>query len=118
VAANATLELNGVHSDNVTFDSSTGTLKLDSPSTFAGHIIGFTGDGTLSGSDQVDLLNMRFSSSIQIDSSYDPSTGALTVSNGAAVDVLHFMGSYSQANFKFASDAHGGTIVYDPPATT
>ena len=118
VAANSTLELNGVHSDNVTFESSTGTLKLDSPSTFAGQIIGFTGDGTLSGSDQVDLLNMSFSSSIQIDSSYDPSTGALTVSNGATVDVLHFIGSYSQANFKFASDAHGGTIVYDPPTTS
>ena len=56
--------------------------------------------------------------SIAIDSSYDPSTGALTVSNGATVDVLHFMGSYSQANFEFASDAHGGTVVYDPPAST
>ena len=60
VAPNATLELNGVHSDNVIFDGSTGTLKLDSPSTFAGQIIGFTGDGTLSGSDQVDLPNMTF----------------------------------------------------------
>jgi serralysin len=118
VAPNATLELNGVHSDNVTFDGSTGTLKLDSPSTFTGQIIGFTGDGTLSGSDQVDLPNMTFSNAIQLASSYDPSTGALTVTNDATVDVLHFMGSYSQANFKFASDAHGGTIVYDPPATT
>jgi serralysin len=118
VAANATLESNGVHSDNVTFESSTGTLKLDSPSTFSGQIIGFTGDGILSGSDQVDLLNMSFSSSIQIDSSYDPSTGVLTVSNGDTVDVLNFMGSYSQANFKFATDTNGGTIVYDPPATS
>jgi Tryptophan-rich Synechocystis species C-terminal domain len=118
VAANATLELNGIRSDNVTFDSSTGTLKLDSPSTFKGQIAGFTGDGTLSGSDHVDLLNMRFSSSIQTGSSYDPSTGALTVSNGATVDVLHFIGSYSQDNFEFASDAHGGTIVYDPPTTS
>src|ERR1035441_8863711 len=43
VAANAILELNGVHSNNVTFEISTGRLKLHSPSTFAGHIIGFTG---------------------------------------------------------------------------
>ena len=118
MAPNATLELNGVHSDNVTFDGPTGTLKLDSPSTFAGQIIGFTGDGNLSGSDQVDLPNMSFSNAIQLASSYDPSTGALTVTNDATVAVLHFMGSYSQVNFKFASDAHGGTIVYDPPATT
>jgi serralysin len=118
VPAHATLELSGIHSDNITFESSTGTLKLDSPSTFSGQIAGFTGDGTLSGSDQVDLLNLNFSSSIQIDSSYDPSTGALTVSNGAEVDVLKFIGSYSQANFKFASDTNGGTIVYDPPTTS
>ena len=107
VTPNATSELNGVHSDNVTFEGSTGTLKLDSPSTFAGQIIGFTGDGTLSGSDQVDLPNMTFSNAIQLASSYDPSTGALTVTNDATVDVLHFIGSYSQDNFEFASDAHG-----------
>jgi aryl-phospho-beta-D-glucosidase BglC (GH1 family) len=118
VAANATLDVGGVHSDNITFEGSTGTLKLDSPSTFTGQIVDFTGDGTLSGSDQVDLPNMSFSSAIQSASSYDPSTGALTVTNDVTVDVLHFMGSYSQANFKFASDAHGGTIVYDPPITT
>jgi 20S proteasome alpha/beta subunit len=118
VAAGATLELNSAHSDAVTFTSSTGTLKLDNPSTFTGHLIGFTGDGTLSGSDQIDLLNMNYSGSIQSDSTYGPSTGTLTVSNGTTVDVLNFVGSYSQANFKFASDGHGGTIVYDPPTAS
>ena len=37
------------------------------------------------------------------------------MNNGASVVNLSFFGSYSQANFKFASDGHGGTIVYDPP---
>ena len=41
----------------------------------------------------------------------------LTVSNGTTTDTLHFAGSYVLANFKFASDGHGGTIVYDPPVT-
>jgi hypothetical protein len=118
VAANATLELNSAHSDAVTFNGSTGTLKLDNPSTFTGQIVGFTGDGTLAGSDQVDLLNMSYSSSIQTSSTYSPSAGTVTVSNGTTVDVLNFVGNYSQANFKFASDGHGGTIVYDPPATS
>jgi len=31
---------------------------------------------------------------------------------------LDFNGSYTLANFKFASDGSGGTIVYDPPAPT
>jgi aryl-phospho-beta-D-glucosidase BglC (GH1 family)/20S proteasome alpha/beta subunit len=117
VAAGATLELNSAHSDAVTFISSTGMLQLDTPSTFTGQIIGFTGNGTLSGSDKIDLLNMAYSSSIQTDSTYGSSTGSLTVSNGTTVDLLDFVGSYSLANFKFASDGHGGTIVYDPPAT-
>ena len=30
---------------------------------------------------------------------------------------LNFNGSYTLANFKFASDGSGGTIVYDPPVT-
>ena len=31
---------------------------------------------------------------------------------------LNFNGSYTLANFKFASDGSGGTVVYDPPVTT
>ena len=100
VAANATLELSGVHSDNVTFEGSTGTLKLDSPSTFAGEIVDFIGDGTLSGSDQVDLPNVSFSNAIQFLSSYAPSAGALTVTDGATVDVLHFMGMLFAGEFR------------------
>jgi hypothetical protein len=48
-----------------------------------------------------------------------PSTSSIeceTSTHIAKITVdLHFFGSYSQANFKFASDGHGGTIVYDPP---
>jgi serralysin len=84
------------------------------PSTFTGQIVGFTGNGTLSGSDHVDLINMSYSSAIQADSTL-ASSGALTVSNGTTVDVLNFAGSYVLANFSFASDGNGGTIVYDPP---
>jgi len=117
VHASAMLELTDVYSGLVTFSSPTGTLKLDAPSTFNGQIAGFTGDGTLSGSDQIDLGNMTFNNSIQSNSTYNNSTGLLTVANGTTVDLLHFVGSYSLANFKFANDGHGGTIVYDPPVT-
>jgi aryl-phospho-beta-D-glucosidase BglC (GH1 family)/20S proteasome alpha/beta subunit len=118
VAANATLELTGANSQNVSFESSTGTLRLDNPTTFSGQVVGFTGDGTWAGSDRVDLLNFAFSSAIQTDTTYNASTGALSVSNGISVDLLDFVGSYSLANFKFASDGQGGTIVYDPPVTS
>jgi hypothetical protein len=37
------------------------------------------------------------------------------VNNGTSTVDRSFFGNYSHANFKFASDGHGGTIVYDPP---
>jgi aryl-phospho-beta-D-glucosidase BglC (GH1 family) len=113
VDTGATLELVGADSGSVTFIGSTGTLRLDTPSTFNGQIFGFTGDGTLAGSDQIDLSNLNYNNAIQCP--YNSSTGLLEVSNGTSTVDLHFLVSYSQDNFKFASDGHGGTVVYDPP---
>src|SRR5208282_2892182 len=42
--------------------------------------------------------------------------GVLTVTDGTDTAKLDFNGSYALANFSFASDGSGGTIVYDPPA--
>ena len=86
-------------------------LTLDQPSTFSGTISGFTGNGSLSGSDQIDLKGINFSS---LQDSY--ANGVLTVTDGAHSATLNFHGSYTLANFKFADDGNGGTIVYDPPA--
>jgi aryl-phospho-beta-D-glucosidase BglC (GH1 family)/20S proteasome alpha/beta subunit len=115
VHAGATVELATADSGSVTFVSPTGTLKLDAPSSFSGEIFGFTGDGTLAGSDQIDLGNLTYNNAIQSQSTYNSSTGLLAVNNGTSTVDLNFFGSYSEANFKFASDGHGGTIVYDPP---
>jgi serralysin len=110
IGAGATLELASVDSSSVTFSSASGMLKLDNPSTFTGLIFDFTGNGTLSGSDQIDLKDINFNS---VHDSY--ASGALTVTDGTNTATLDFNGSYSSANFKFASDGSGGTIVYDPP---
>jgi hypothetical protein len=113
IGTGATLELAAADSASVTFKSSTGTLKLDNPSTFSGTISNFSGNGTLSGSDQIDLKGLNFNSAHE---SY--SNGVLTVTDGKHTDTLDFNGSYTLANFKLASDGSGGTIVYDPPAST
>ena len=110
IGAGATLELTAADSATVTFKASTGMLKLDNPSTFTGEIFNFTGNGSLSGSDQIDLRTINYNS---VHDSY--STGVLTVTDGTNIANLHFSGSYTLANFKFASDGSGGTIVYDPP---
>ena len=113
VGAGATLQIAGADSGSVTFAASTGMLKLDTPSTFSGEIFNFTGNGTLSGSDQIDLTNIYFNS---VKDRYG--NGVLTVTDGTHTDKLNLNGSYSLANFSFASDGSGGTIVYDPPAPT
>ena len=85
-------------------------LKLDSLTAFTGVIDNFTGNGSLSGSDQIDLKGINFNS---VHDSY--SNGILTVTDGTNTTTLDFNGTYVLANFDFASDGSGGTIVYDPP---
>ena len=85
-------------------------MVLDQSSTFSGQIYNFTGNGSLSGSDQIDLRDINYNS-VQ----YSYANGVLTVTDGIDTSTLKFNGSYSLANFKFTSDGSGGTIVYDPP---
>jgi tryptophan-rich protein len=111
IGVGATLDVAAADSASVTFSGSTGMLKLDSPSTFSGEIFNFRGNGTLSGSDQIDLMGIDYNS---VHDSY--ANGVLTVMDGGGdIAKLSFDGSYTLANFDFASDGSGGTIVYDPP---
>jgi hypothetical protein len=114
IGAGAILEIAASDPENVAFNTTTGKLILDHASTFGGQIVGFTGDGTLAGSDQIDLRGVNYST---VQSSYNSSTGILDISDGTTEVDLNFAGTYSQANFKFADDGSGGTIVYDPPVS-
>jgi hypothetical protein len=111
IDGSAVLEFTGTDSSSVIFHGSTGELILDNSAGFTGAISGFSGDGTLTGSDLIDLRDINFSSLEQ--SSY--ANGVLTVSDGVHAAHLSFDGTYQLANFKYADDPGGGTIVYDPP---
>jgi hypothetical protein len=79
----------------------------------AGPHSGFTGNGSLGGSDQIDLKDINYSS---LQESYDAVNNVLNISDGTNSAAIHFIGTYQEANFKFALDTQtGGTIVYDPP---
>jgi hypothetical protein len=111
IGAGATLNLSAADSASITFAASTGTLKLDRPSTFSAEIFGFTGNGSLSGSDQIDLKGIHYNT---ISDRY--ADGVLTVIDATGDTAkLKFDGSHTLANFDFANDGKGGTIVYDPP---
>ncbi len=114
IDGSAVLEVTGADSSSVIFHSTTGELIVDNSASFTGTISGFTGDGTLAGSDHIDLKDINFNS---LESAQLDANGVLTVSDGMETANLHFDGSYQLANFKFADDGHGGTLVYDPPVS-
>jgi hypothetical protein len=125
IDAGATLEFtSGVSSgQTVTFNSTTGTLKLDQAENFNGVVSGFsTADGTLAHSDQIDLADINHHSA-SFQEQFDPATDTLTVTDGANTAVIQFTGSVGP--LKFVDDGNpvngvagtSGTIVFDPPTT-
>jgi hypothetical protein len=103
IGAGATLEVAAGDSTSVKFASSTGTLRVDHSSTFGAKIFNFSGNGSLSGSDHVDLRDIKYR---PFKTSYTNNT--LTVAdNSGHTARLGFSGSYTLGNFKFASDGKG-----------
>jgi hypothetical protein len=92
-----------------------GRILILDPLMLNGPIIGFRGDGTVSGSDQIDLKSINSNS---LSSSFDSTTGVLIVGDGTVTARLEFSGQYSPENFHFANDGLGGTTVYTsgPPS--
>ncbi|UGY03026.1 AIDA repeat-containing protein [Bradyrhizobium quebecense] len=110
IATGATLELPGASSATVTFQGSTGTLKLDNSASFSGTVAGMTG------SDAIDFANINFANVQTPSFSGDSSHGTLTVTDGTVAASIALLGNYMASTFTTSSDGHGGTLVVDPPA--
>jgi hypothetical protein len=115
----ATLEFGGsvAAGETITFQGSTGTLKLDDATHFAGQISG------LSGSDGIDLAGFDFAHTSVTPVISSTSTVLTitdenhTVANGTAA-VITLLGNYTDSSFNFSDDMNGGVLIVDPPATT
>jgi hypothetical protein len=112
IGNNVTLELHGTSSNPVLFEGTTGTLQIDSSGTSSPFSI--VGNGSaISATDIIDLPNI----------SYDPSADSyssdvITVSDGTGTVTIDVIGGVGSNTFTFVSDGHGGTEIYDPPATS
>lgn len=116
IDAGATLEFGSSvgRGATITFEGGTGELKLDNPQNFNGVIAGFTGTAPdAAHSDVVDLAGID-ANSAHFSESYDATTGLLAVSDGTNSANLVF--SNFNDTFHFATDGHGGTLIFDPPA--
>jgi hypothetical protein len=115
VAAGATVEVAGASSGAVQFLGTTGSLVLDQSAAFSGQINNLTGNGNLSGSDQLDLKDIVFAAGVSDSYTGSSSGGVLTVSDAQNhVGHIALTGNYIGSTFSLSSDGHGGTIVVDP----
>ena len=117
IATGGTLELAAPDSVSVQFNGPTGSLILDKSSAFDGQITGFTGNGSLSGSDQIDLRDIGFGPGTTVAYTGTSSGGKLTVSDAQQHTAsIELAGNYAGSTFSLSSDGSGGTIVVDPAA--
>ena len=120
IESGATLELGASDSQIITFATDTGTLKLDSPSTFTGQILGFTGTApNLAHSDAIDLVGFDAAdTTVSASTAGGITTLTVTDSSGDGLSAtLKLVGTYSTSDFVVASDGDGGTDIFDPPVT-
>jgi large repetitive protein len=100
--------------ETVTFLGSTGTLKLDDATHFAGQVVGLTG------SDGIDLAGFDAAHAVVTPVTSITETVLTvtdenhTVANGTAA-VLTLLGNYTSSSFNLSDDTHGGVLIVDPP---
>ncbi len=101
ISSGATLQLDNavVSTQSITFGNNSNGLVLENPSTMTGHILDFaTGD-------TIDLLSKAATKLAY-------ASNVLTISNGTTlVGKLNIIGKYTTANFKLATDGHGGSLI-------
>ncbi len=92
-------------------------MILDHSSTFGGQIFNFTGNGSLSGSDKIDLRDIGFGPGTTVAYTGTSTGGMLTVSDAQHHTAnVELAGNYTGSTFSLSSDGSGGTIVIDPAA--
>jgi VCBS repeat-containing protein len=116
IATGGTLEPAVPDSMAVHFNGPTGSLILDHSSGFGGQITGFSGNGSLSGSDQIDLRDIGFGTGTTVAYTGNSSGGTLTVTDAQDHTAnISLLGNYTGSTFSLSTDGSGGTIVIDPP---
>ena len=97
-----------VSSQAVTFEGTTGTLKLDNSVSFTGQISG------LAGADALDLADVSYGANTKASFVGGVDGGTLTVSNGSQTANIKLAGDYLGSGWTLSSDGNGGTKVVDP----
>ena len=108
VADGATVEIDGVSAQPVTFVGTSGTLILTDAPAFTGQVSG------LVGSDALDLADVRYGANTTAAFSGTANGGTLTVTDGTHTAQIALLGDYLGSSWTLSSDGKGGTVVVDP----
>jgi hypothetical protein len=114
-----TLEVTaGVTSQNIDFNATAGTIKIDSPPTFNGVI-------TIPHSDPADILDLagfgsHTNDTFATSTSLNAGVTTLTVTDETqhTSESVNLAGDFTGATWNVTADGNGGADVADPPATT
>src|SRR5262249_31692289 len=101
IASGGSLEITKLTIGTINFADATGTLKLDNPADFSGHIQNFS--ALASGSDSIDIAGVDFASP-GFAETYDATTGKVTLTDGTSSASLTF--DYFSNLLNYASDRH------------
>jgi hypothetical protein len=113
VPAGVILDLTSAYAGTVNYASSTGTLKIETASSFTGTVA-----GQLATTDVIDLADINYATLQTPTYSGNNSPGTLTVTDGTHTAKLAFSGNYSASSFQTSSDGKVGTNVIDPPPSS
>ena len=108
VADGATVAIDGISGQSVTFAGTTGTLILGDAPAFTGQISG------LAGSDALDLSDLSYGSNTTATFLGNTNGGTLTVTDGTNTANIALQGNYLSSSWTLSSDGNGDTIVVDP----
>jgi hypothetical protein len=117
IAENGTFTVSGASADTIAFAGANGTLVLDDPTGFTGHIADITTSG-----DVIDLSGFAASDTASTgNGSFNSVTDTtlLTVydSQGHTVDSIDLAGDLSGSTWTITGDGSGGADIVDPPAS-
>src|SRR6266545_8103468 len=85
-------------------EAATGTLNLDTSSSFSGTVAGMTSQDT------IDFADINFAMAQKPSYSGNSLSGTLTVTDGAHTANIALLGDYMASSFVASSDGPGGTL--------
>ncbi len=117
IAENGTYTVTSASADTIAFAGADGTLVLNSPSTFTGHIADITTPGDVIDLNGFATTDTAATGAGSFNSTTDTTLLTVSDSSHTPLETFTLAGDYSGSTWTVTSDNNGGIDIVDPPAT-